>query len=142
MKLYYSPLSDYMRRWIFRTRWFTIRVHQIRKSDEGRDFHDHPWNFTSFILWGGYIEHVPGCRCFGLPDNVRILFATSPLDPCKTFTAPATVRHRAEDLHRLELIDGKSAWTFVLTGAYRRLWGFLTSRGWIPFDKYERSYYR
>jgi hypothetical protein len=137
MKLYSSHLGKYMRRWIARTRFGTLRLHNILKSDEGRDFHDHPFSFVSLILKGGYIEHRPGCECRagefyeGQPVTSRA---------CASYTAPALVCRRAEDMHRLELIG--SAWTLVVSGPYRREWGFLLSDGsWQHYTDYHRSFY-
>jgi hypothetical protein len=131
--LYASHLGDYMRRWIFRTPWGTLRVHNIRESDAGRDFHDHPFSFTSVILRGGYIEHRPGCLC----DETGVDDTT-----CGIYMAPAIVRRNATDFHRLELIGGAPAWTFVISSDYQRTWGFLLPNGtWIHYADYHRSFY-
>jgi hypothetical protein len=58
-RLYKHHLGDYMRRWIFQTPWGTIHLHHILRSDGDRAFHDHPWNFTSILLSGGYTELRP-----------------------------------------------------------------------------------
>jgi hypothetical protein len=49
-----GPGGSYMRRYIFRTPWFTLRLHHILRSDDDRHLHDHPFDFTSFLLTGGY----------------------------------------------------------------------------------------
>ena len=36
---------------------FNIFLHKFLKSDS-EDLHDHPWNFISIILWGGYWEYT------------------------------------------------------------------------------------
>lgn len=108
---------DYMRRWVLFTPWGALRIHHILRSDADRHFHDHPMDFVSIILRGGYIEHRPGSaprRCG--PGSV--------------------IKRQAEDLHRLQLL-GKSAWTFVLAGPARRKWGFATEDGWIVAGRYE-----
>lgn len=108
---------DYMRRWVIKTPWFLLRLHHIMRSDNDRHFHDHPFDFTSLILRGGYVEYTPGnpLRCC-LPGSI--------------------VRRRAEDLHYLKLIDD-SAWTFLITSPYRREWGFSTEDGWVKADQYD-----
>ena len=35
---------------------FNIFLHKFLKSDPD-DLHDHPWDFISIILWGGYWEY-------------------------------------------------------------------------------------
>lgn len=108
---------DYMRRWILRTPLGMVRVHHILRSDQDRHFHDHPMDFTSVILSGGYVEHRPGRR------------------PCRWEPGDIVTR-RAEDLHRIELL-GRSAWTLVFASPYRRVWGFQTEDGWVPASAYD-----
>ncbi len=128
--------SFYMRRWIFRTPWGTLRVHNICSSDSGRDFHDHPFSFTSLILRGGYLEHVPGCRCGNkAPYQLWEGNHAPGTPPCRYYGPGSVVRRKATDLHRLDLTNG-SAWTFVLGGPYERKWGFKTPNGWV----YHRDY--
>lgn len=109
--------KDYMRRWTFTTPWGMLRPHHILRSDDRAHFHDHPMDFTSFILKGGYIEHRPGC------EPVR-------------HEPGSIVRRRAEDLHALELLE-RDAWTFVVAGPIRREWGFQTEDGWVVAGLYD-----
>lgn len=107
----------YLRRYhIFKCRWFNIYVHQIFRSDEDRDLHDHPWNFTSIIMLGAYLEET--------------------LDGSRLYTAGSIVRHQAEDAHRLVIPVNTMTWTFVITGRKRRDWGFRTATGWVPWRTY------
>lgn len=108
---------DYMRRWALKTPWGTVRLHHILRGDEGRDFHDHPMDFVSLILKGGYTEYRPGAepRRF-LPGDILI--------------------RKAEDLHYLKLLE-KSAWTFLITSPFRRKWGFATKDGWVVAGEYD-----
>jgi hypothetical protein len=118
--------SAYMRRWVLTWSGGTLRVHHILGSDDARAWHDHPWDFTTLLLWGSYVEHRPG------PD---------PLDPevgrsATRYTAGSVLRRRAEDLHRLSL--DAPVWTLVRTGPRLRSWGFLTRAGeWVPWRRYE-----
>jgi hypothetical protein len=107
---------DYMRRWVLQTPWFMLRLHHILRSDVRDYFHDHSMDFVSLVLRGGYVEYMP--------DGSRV---------CKP---GSIVRRRAEDLHYLELLKD-SAWTLLVTGQYRRDWGFQTEDGWIAAGKYD-----
>lgn len=107
------------RRTLFWTPWLRIYIHSILRSDDDQCLHDHPWNFTSLILAGGYFEHLPrGGRKWRGPGSL--------------------IRHRAEDLHRVELRlkntplgrREQPALTLVVCGRKRRNWGFLTPAGW------------
>lgn len=130
----------YMRRWLFPQRWLPrffkalpgLRLHNIMASDEDRALHDHPFSFVTFVLRGGYYEH--------LADGTR------------TWHGPGSVLFRkADTLHRLELnvnitfaphryADDEakeiSAWTFVVRGPIRRAWGFQTDKGWVPWQDF------
>ena len=49
----------HFKRWrIIETPWFNIYIHGIYHKDEEAHMHDHPWNFYSFILYGGYVEQT------------------------------------------------------------------------------------
>src|SRR5204863_4145770 len=54
--------SLYMTRielWRFRNE-AKLMLNYFHRSDEDRELHDHPWQFWSFIILRGYIEHHPG----------------------------------------------------------------------------------
>lgn len=103
-----------------------IYLHHIIRSDYERACHDHPWDFTSLILTGGYREHLATVTHWdtGL-EKVSLTHRDK--------RAGNIVSHRATDLHRLEL--KKPMWTLVFSGEKKRLWGFQTTdKGWIPFN--------
>jgi hypothetical protein len=110
--------AEYLRRYfIVETDWFRIYLHKISLSDADPCMHDHPWRFISIILRGGYREHTPHGTFDRKPG--RILY------------------HGIPWLHRLEL--SKPAWTIVIGGAVKRVWGFMTPTGWEPFEEYIRK---
>lgn len=133
---------------LFRCRWFGIYLHHILRSDTDREPHDHPWHFTTIILWGGYHEYTLCCPVRvdmngWLPNE----FQDKPqLDEGKmTWRGVGSIiRHRAWDLHRLEMPYGKSAWTLFITGHKFRAfgqpdtWGFQTAEGWIGHKEYHK----
>jgi hypothetical protein len=108
---------DYMRRWTLFTPWGMLRLHHILRGDDRAHFHDHPMDFVSLILKGGYVEHRP--------DH-----------PPRAFHPGDVVAHRAEDMHALEMLNG-TAWTLVVAGHARRQWGFATEDGWIVSGEYD-----
>jgi len=87
---------------LIQTPWFAVYLHHILRSDVDIDLHDHPWNFWSIMLSGGYWEQVRDDQ----GENRE------------RWIAPwSIVRHRAEDYHRLVLY--RPAWTLVLCGRRR-----------------------
>jgi hypothetical protein len=90
-------------------------LHIIYRSDDDRDMHDHPFNFESRIIRGRYINHMKtGSVTYG-EGQTNIM--------------------RAEDAHRLEVLDGPVV-TLVHRGPKIRDWGFHTIDGWVHHRDY------
>jgi hypothetical protein len=113
------------------TRWGGLYVHHFLRSDQDRDLHDHPWHFTSLILWAGYYEEVPYAACITpwiAGDRHKTMLVRR---------RPGTiVRHLADDAHRVLLANGRPAWTLLWVSPKVREWGFYTKDGWVPWQEY------
>lgn len=128
-----DSVAAYMERWwrIPRNALSNIYFHIVRRSDDDRAHHCHPWKNFSIVLEGGYWEHTISA---GGVEN-RVWFG------------PGSVRCRfgGKIAHRLELptnINGYDeehempARTIFLTGPVMRRWGFHDGiRGWV--DAYD-----
>ncbi len=87
-----------------------VYVHCFHASDADDEQHDHPWAWAgSLILAGGYLEERLGA--FGYtwrrrwrPGMVNLL--------------------KGDTFHRVELVDGRPAWTLFVTGPRVKSWGF------------------
>ncbi len=101
------------------------RVHQILRSDEGRDPHDHPWPYLTIVLRGGYWEDR------FTDEGIR--FSTKWHGPGSVIFRPAN------SWHMLALPAGQSAWTLFMTGRYQQKWGFNTPTGKVPYDVYLKA---
>lgn len=104
--------DDYLKRWwvVPRNQFDNTYLHEILRSDDDRAFHDHPWNNSTLVLDGEYIEHTPtGSFVRKAGDYIQ---------------RPATT------LHRLEIPDGGRAITLFTTGPKIREWGFDCPQGW------------
>lgn len=96
----------YARRWTLESKHGTLRVHHFYRSDDERALHDHPWWFLTFVFKGGYTDVNEQGN-----DHLR---------------APAIRFRRAEHKHTVRTDPG-GAWTFVISGPKKRIWGF-----WVP----------
>ncbi|WP_370179936.1 cupin domain-containing protein [Alteriqipengyuania sp.] len=110
--------NDYLRRWwvIPRNPFANVYLHQIRKSDDDRALHDHPWPNTSFLISGVYVEHTPEGRFVRQAGDV--------------------VSRPAEALHRLEVAPGSCAVSLFITGPKVREWGFECPHGWVHWKDF------
>lgn len=105
-------------------RWFVVPrnpaggcyIHQIVRSDKDVH-HDHPWDNTSYVLDGTYIEE--------LADGTRLE------------RGPGSIIHRrATDAHRLILEPGMVVTTLFFLGPWQRDWGFHCPKGWVPWREF------
>lgn len=95
---------------------FNIFIHKFLKSDPD-DLHDHPWEFRTFILAGGYWEHTDDGVFWRSPGTYRY--------------APARTYHRVE-LDK----DIPYCWTLFIPSVARTDWGFRTKSGWLQNEAY------
>ncbi|RIV23632.1 hypothetical protein DYU11_11665 [Fibrisoma montanum] len=108
-------------------------LHVFHRSDHP-DFHDHPWNFWTLVLWRGYIERLPGGK------SRRIW-------PGMLLYRPATHAHWVQ-LHPIydrntqdrakigKRLGERTAVTLCLMGRRRRVWGFFTEGSWVTWYNY------
>ncbi len=103
--------DDYLLRWrLFpRNRWFNVYLHNIRRSDDDRAMHDHPWWYVSVILKGGYEELTP--------------------QGDKAYSQGSVLFRKAAHIHRLVIRDSET-WTLVVRGPKVRTWGFWPKSGY------------
>lgn len=116
--------EPYLCRWFIipRNRWFNIYLHDIRRSDDDRALHDHPWVNLSWVLGGGYWEHTIDAG--GI--NRRV------------WRGPGALKLRPPSAaHRLEVEPGCPATTLFITGPRVREWGFHCPRaGWVHWKDF------
>ena len=95
---------------------FNIFIHKFLKSDPD-DLHDHPWEFRTIILAGGYWEHREEGTYWRCPGSY--IYA-----PINTF-------------HRVELDKNiPYCWTLFIPSVSTKDWGFKTVKGWIQHEEY------
>lgn len=115
----------YLRRYyLISTPYFGIYLHNIRMPDRDEHLHDHPWNFTSIILRGGYTEELSFEPDAGLPtvyDNWFNRFSRH--------SVAATTAHAIRAIL-------PNTWTLVLVGKRQREWGFWVDGVLIPWKRY------
>lgn len=151
----------YLRRWFITPRSWKKRVflHCILRPDEDRHLHDHPWNFATLVLKGGYDE------TFYMPEDALESWGRHPLDLTKLpmtvdnfpkhsggqnlgelFMQARYIRrvrpgcilvNKAEHTHAVKPYNG-IVWTLLLVDQAKRVWGFWdTERGcWRDWRSY------
>lgn len=115
------PEWTYLTRWrIVQTPWFGIYLHRMDTPDSRPTLHDHPWSFVSFVLRGGYWEHLDYGDGWRYVRRLNVKAAT--------------------DLHYIDELARTPTWTLLLVGPRRRTWGYLEPDGtWTPFDEHPHA---
>lgn len=117
----YDTDGNYLTRWrVIQTPLFGVYLHRFEGPDPRPTLHDHPWNFLSLVLRGGYTEFTPGDRegIYAEPRRVR------------RFN-----RKRATDLHWISELTRVPTWTLMFVGRRKRVWGYVEPDGtWTQFD--------
>jgi hypothetical protein len=126
---YDDPELLYLTRWrLVQTPWFGVYLHRLGGPDPRATLHDHPWNFVSIVLWGGYTERVCQGRSHdGSPQ-------TNWRDVRWINVKPAL------GLHSIRRLFRAPTWTLMLVGRRQRTWGYLDDDGtWTPFDEHPHN---
>jgi hypothetical protein len=134
-----SSDAPYMRRWwvIPRNRVFNIYLHNIRRDDDDRALHDHPWWNVSVVLGGGYWEIRPVYQPVNAPTDSLGLQMFQPPHLTRTWRGwGSIVVRKATAAHRLVLDDSRPSWSLFLTGRTVRSWGFWCPNGWVPWREF------
>lgn len=125
---------------LLRTPWGNVYLHHFIRSDYDRHLHDHPWNFATLLLTGGYYEHVPAQTCIAADGSI----APNAVIDLDTQTARvwrrrfSLLRRPATWRHWVEIVV--PVWTLVFVSVRRREWGFWTERGWIDWMTYGKEW--
>lgn len=101
-------------------------LHWIVRPDPDDAFHDHPWDFTSVILSGGYREDRREA------DDKAWAYTVE-----QEAAARNLILRDATDLHRIVQVYGET-WTLVKTGPRVREWGFMAAKSpqWVPYREF------
>lgn len=123
VSLFKRPLA-----WLFQQCGIAIRIHKILRSDAGRDFHNHPWNFVTILLKGSYFEVIPKFNENGFYEGEKHTF----YENGEILYRPHKHFHRLNLLVRQVFNNNKvidvqyvPVWTLFITFRKRRIWGFM-----------------
>jgi hypothetical protein len=120
-----EPLGNppYCYRWSFVAFGFSFRVYHWISQEVGPHFHNHPFDFVSFVVKGGYLNNY-------FTDDGQIKSVV--------VKAPSFWYSKAHVYHRLT-IPKEGAWTLQLCSRSYVKWGFLVGGvHWRPFRYFSK----
>lgn len=113
---------------IIQTPWFGVYWHNIYQPDGDRHPHDHPWNFSSFIVRGGYTEVVHPLPWLDLKMNRYT----------RRWERFTWHKMTTDQAHRIISLDPGTI-SLIFVGKRSRNWGFFTEDGWMTWQDYEKA---
>lgn len=129
-----SPLLYMKRLHLLHTPWGGVMLNFISRTDPWPDQHDHPANFWSFILRGGYIEYR-GNKVRGYYSWRKTRY--------RKFTKRLwfMVNRMKADENTLHSITWTDPDTLILVfyGPRKREWGYHTPNGWVGWREYSKE---
>lgn len=127
---------------VFKSKFGGFYIHRFMRSDSS-DPHDHPWNFITYIVSGGYTEHFYNREKAEINSQDNGKFSSLWTLTYNIRKAGSFAFRRATDIHRV-VIDCKysikeidqAPLTAVLMFKRQRTWGFwpLKHKGSIYID--------
>lgn len=121
---------DYLVRWrIVQTPLFAIYLHDLLEPDTDRDPHDHPFDFISIILRGGYTERV-------WPEIREAVIGLHELIYVRRWLPGSVHKMTMEKAHMITRVRPGTK-SLILCGPRRRNWGFWTAEGFVPWQEYD-----
>lgn len=158
MKTPYTHLEGYMDRfWLFNAYrkedgqeitpipWLpSIRIHHIKRRDEDRHHHDHPWDARSIILKNHYVELrlVPALEVYGKCDGVIVdqgyhWVEGEPHHLVRFLrVASDTTTLKFGEYHTITEVPEGGVWTMFITYTYKGTWGFLVNGKKVQWREY------
>lgn len=139
----------YLRRfYIWRSKWVgknwgDLYLHKIYRSDDDKDPHTHPWNFRTWVLWGGYEDEAwMFDKAIGSDTSPAPYGRRRRVKHFDELLQMGNTRKRYRGhIHRVQLFGGP-AWTLVWTTGYKYdkdgngLWHFVTEDRLVPWRVY------
>lgn len=106
--------------------WRRIAVHHFVDDEWSDTSHDHPFDFWTIILFGGYLETIERSN-------------RSRYDVARR---PGGFRFvKAEVRHTTKLLSKEDGcWTITFRSPERRAWGYWVDNKFIPWQKYFESH--
>lgn len=126
-----------------------LMLHWFPPHSDDRDVHDHPCDFTTLVLQGGYDDLVPlepelnvfaaGHFRAAWPKDWAVTEAGDVLSVGDRMRRGALRFRSAEHTHRTRVGSG-GCWSLVWMRPARRRWGFFRHGRWFEWFKYEELF--
>lgn len=126
----YSEVPYLIRYTLFTCKFFSIKIHKALISDP-EEPHDHPWNYLSFILRGGYWEERKQAIPRESADQTDKYWNTH----LKWYKPGSILYRKGDQLHKLIIPENSYCISLIFTFKKWRKWGYLKNNRWEQYQK-------
>lgn len=115
----YSNIKNFLNRYtIIKIGTLHIRIHKIMDKDRTNFYHNHPFNYVSIILKGGYNDKTIDTKTGEIKYHRYNIFSI--------------IKRKYSIYHRIEEVKGDTVTLFIAYGKYN--WNVLNSNVNTDFD--------
>lgn len=120
----------------------SVRIHHIKRADQDRHLHDHPWNARTIVLKGWYEEEryadesLRGAVKRELNGSKPAHSRHGYLTLHEVRIAGYTGRLLFGQYHRITAVSAAGVWTLFITWRKRGSWGFDVDGVKVPWRDY------
>ncbi len=119
----------HFKRWeILSTKWFNIYIHAIYKADEEEHLHDHPWDYTSIVLHGTFVEKQ---RANLIGEIAAYTY--------NHLHFGSIIKRKATTFHKILKLESDVIYTLFITSPKYRVWGYDVDNNWVDFETYRKN---
>jgi len=117
----YSNIKDFLQRYtLLKISTLHIRLHKITDKDRSTLFHNHPFNYISIILKGGYSE----------------IYLSNGIEKKCSHTFLSVIKRSNDVYHRIDEIKGDTITFFIAYGKYK--WNAVNTQVTNDYGIFER----
>jgi hypothetical protein len=124
----FVPTGYITRLHLVKTPWFAICLHWLNGPDPEPYLHDHPVDFLSIVLRGGYTESLDSGLSIVYPGAVTLSHRV------RLFNLVS-----CETKHRITQVEPNTL-TLTFMGPKMQDWGFYLPSGRVSWQEYNRRY--
>lgn len=114
----------------------SVRIHHIRRADQDRHLHSHPWNARTIILKGWYEEERYSDETAVGAAHRQIGYVNGKDTLRHVRIAGYTGRLLFGQYHRITAVPRDGVWTMFITWRKRGSWGFDVDGVKVPWREY------
>ena len=125
-----SKLGElHFKRWkLFSLKKYNVYLHAIYKADEDLYLHNHPWDYTSIILYGTFVEKV---RSNNLGEIVKYRY--------NHLHFGSVVKRKSNIFHKIVRLESEVVYSLFITTKNHDTWGYDVDNKFVDSETFRKN---